>query len=291
MEGRKGEGMSQGVGLATIRRAVIVASWVSIVLLVSVAGYSYAQWQKELAEIDAIFAPRVVEGMSDADIILATRAYFRDEVGYERMDDYFLTPALSFMRPTALQIIRAGGDCSYRTRAFVVTLRRFGIAASKVALHDDNGVPVHSVAGIETGDGPLYVDMLFNVEHRAEDGTHLTLDDLADPEVLAESLDRAVASGNNRAAEYPTDLYDFEDVRTINWDKNGPLRMAYRALVAIAGEERARTVPRPYLSEEPALMVLTLCFGGISGLALLLALLWASDPARRTRVQSVSPSV
>jgi hypothetical protein len=159
-------------------------------------------------------------------------------------------------------VIREGGDCAYRTRAFIVILREFDIRASKFVLYDDNGHPHHAVAGVQTPNGIEYVDLLYNLVHEDETGRALTLEELADRETLNSSVARAVAGGNQRAQRYPVQSYDFEDVRTINWNKTALLKYAYGGLALVLGDETARSIPRPYLSEEPALMVIVLCGGG-----------------------------
>jgi hypothetical protein len=74
-------------------------------------------------------------------------------------------------------------------------------------------------------------------------------------------LDREIRNGNERASLYPRNRYVFTDVRTINWDKLIVTSGAYQGLTLFFGEETIDRLPRPYMSEEPALMVLGASFG------------------------------
>lgn len=254
----------QGVGSGPVRRALLGLLWLCVAFLTLTASYSLYAWQRDLGQIREILSERVDPAAEPDEIIATVRDFFEHEVGYERPDSFFLAPMFSFMRPTALQVIRAGGDCAYRTRAFVVTLGLYDIEASKIALHDDSGLPVHAVAEVRTDDGWEYIDMLYNIAHRDSTGAPLALDQLERLEVLGASVERAAMAGNERATRYPLAEYNFKDWRTINWEKNALLSMSYDVLVGLMGEERARRFPRPYLSEEPALMVVVLCTGGLA---------------------------
>jgi hypothetical protein len=107
----------------------------------------------------------------------------------------------------------------------------------------------------------LYVDLLYNIAHVRDDGTPLTLEALAHEDTLRASIESWIAKGSEQAKLYKLDEYQFTDVRTINWNKNAPLRLTYQLLGLVLGERRAKAIPRPYLSEEPALMVIVLCTG------------------------------
>lgn len=198
--------------------------------------------------------------------------YIDAEVGRDTGDAYFLVPALSFMRPTARQIIEGtGGDCAYRARAYIVMLGLLDIEASKLAVYNESGESVHAIVRVETERGPFLVDSLFGLVHEDESGGPLPENELADVTVLAASVDRASRGGNKLASHYPLDQYPLNHLRTINWEKNSLMRTIYRSLAYTLGDERTKQLPRPYLSEEPALMVMLLstffaaaCLCGIS---------------------------
>jgi hypothetical protein len=264
------------------RRRIAFLLWVGVLLLVLLAGASFVLWRIDLGEIARVTEPHIDAGAEPVEIVYQARDFVRAHVGYGRPPEYFLHPVFSFMRPTALQVIRGGGDCAYRSRAFIVIARMYGVNAHKRALYNRHGIPMHAVAEVDIDGHPLmYVDLLYNVVHERADGSPLSLAELADEEVLRGSIARAVAAGNDIAAGYPIEEYGFGDVRSLNWDKNPVMRATYRLVATTLGDERARAVPRPYLSEEPALMVIVLSTGG--GVVLLVLILVVRPPADRPR--------
>jgi hypothetical protein len=84
-----------------------------------------------------------------------------------------------------------------------------------------------------------------------------------DSATLHESLLRSVEAGNVAAAKYPIAVYQLNDVWTINWTKSAGWRLAGSVFGLILGDEQLRSIRRPYLSEEPALMVVALCAAGV----------------------------
>lgn len=270
--------------LESPRQLAVALLCLAVAALVALSLVSFVVWQRDLREIREIVAAEIDGDAPPDQIVQSARQFLEEHVGYDRTDSYFLLPAFRFMRPTTLQVIEQGGDCAYRTRAFIVILNLFDIEASKRALYSPRGNPVHAVAKVQTAEGPYYVDVLYNIAHEGEAGRPLSLAQLADEDVLRESIARAVADGNERAAAYPIDYYNFADVRTINWDKNILTKAAYRLAVLTVGEDAARRIPRPYLSEEPALMVIVLSMG--TSLVLLLVVWRLSRQGRAIAVQS-----
>jgi hypothetical protein len=268
------------------RRAAVATLSSVIALCGATSAVSLVVWQRDLAEVRRIVGTRIDENAPQEEIILAAREFMRDEVGYGRHDAYFLLPIFRFMRPTARQVIRDGGDCAYRTRAFIVILRQYGIKASKLALYDDAGRSVHAVAEVHTDDGIEYHDLLFNIFHQDAQGRALSLEQLADRDVLRGSVERAIAEGNARAKIYPIDEYDFESPRSINWTKSPALALTYRVIAAAIGEERASRIPRPHISEEPASMVAILCLG--TGSACLIVIWGIERKGARSRAPEKS---
>jgi hypothetical protein len=206
-------------------------------------------------------AGSIDENALSDDIVSRTRKFLRDSVGYHANDSYFLLPIFRFMRPTALQVIRQGGDCADRARAFIVILNLFDIRARKLALYDARGHSVHAVAKVWTDRGPYYIDLFYNLAYEDAGGGPLSLAELTNEGILRSSIERAVSAGNAQAASYPIEEYNFGNVRTLNWEKSLVTQVVYRVLVKTLGENRVKTLPRPYVSEEPALMVIVLATG------------------------------
>lgn len=257
--------------MSQFKNVAVKALFIGFILSTILAASCYLRWRSDQASLKRLVQEVVTEGTSPSATMRAMIEYLEAEVGRDRGDAYFLVPALSFMRPTARQIIEGtGGDCAYRSRAYIVLLGLADVEASKLAVYDPSGDSVHAVVRVETERGPYIVDALFGIIHQHGSGEPISERDLADEEILLASVGRAVKSGNNRASRYPFDEYPLSDLRTLNWQKNAPLRASYKALALALGEERARRLPRPYISEEPALMLMLLasslaaaCLAGI----------------------------
>ena len=255
--------------------------WAATAFCALLALVCFVLWRSDLSEIRERVGEAVDPAAAPSVRMQQSLAFLRDRVGYGRHDDYFLVPFLRFLKPTALQVLEHGGDCAYRGRALVVILGQLDVEAGKLALYDASGEAVHAVVRVHTEKGPYLIDPLFNIIHQDERGDPIPLARLEhDPAVLATSVARAAAGGNPRAARYPLDRYGFGDVRTINWNKSGLMRFLYGFVSGLIGKEQADTLPRPYMSEEPALM--TMAFAG-AGAATSLALLGISSLLRRRR--------
>jgi hypothetical protein len=261
--------------------------WLVDLLRIAVVGscllgiVSFVKWKQDSAEIRRIVASSIDENASPDEIVFRSRMFLRESVGYRPHDSYFLLPIFRFMRPTALQVIRQGGDCADRARAFIVILNLFHIQARKLALYDAHGHSVHAVAKVWTRRGPYYVDLLYNIAHEDEAGIPLSLSELANEDILRSSVQRAVGAGNTRAAEYPIKDYNFENVHTLNWEKSILTQAIFGLLVETIGEAKAKALPRPYLSEEPALMVIVLAAGAS---LFAMAVVVAIRPRKRERL-------
>jgi hypothetical protein len=179
-----------------------------------------------------------------------------EKVPTRRVEAYFLLPIFRPLKPTALQIIRGGGDCAYKARAFIVLLKHLGVQATKIALHDAAGRPVHAVAVADTPQGRVVVDLLYGIVYTDRDGSPIPLEELAiNPSRMNEVLDREIARGNVRAARYPRDRYGYYDVRTMNWDKSWATAALHKMMGGIFGQDHVNRWRRPQCAEEPAQMV------------------------------------
>jgi hypothetical protein len=176
-------------------------------------------------------------------------------------DESFL-PGLSFLRPTARQVLEKGGDCADRSRLLVELLKREGVRASKVALYDRDGVPQHAVveADIEDADGEMVVDALYGIHFPDSRGGYYSVSDIRDDEsILVERL-RAVASTQPYTRDYPVDQYTYASPRTINWDKSWAMQQLYRGLFLVMGP-RVDRLERPAIVGDPVLMTLVAAVG------------------------------
>lgn len=216
----------------------------------------------ETAQIQALVGRLVA---SDTPPVVAMRKLTRflvEDIPNERPDVYFLAPVFERLRPTAWQVVEHGGDCAYKARALIVMMRQLGVSASKVALYDRSGTPVHAAAVVDTDQGDYVVDLKYGIVYDDERGAPIALKDLATkPDVFYAALDREVAEGNALVAEYPRTRYVYSDVRTINWHESWPMATAYAVLVSAFGQDAINGLTRPYIAEEPAFLVLALSGG------------------------------
>lgn len=235
-----------------------------------------AEFRRESREVGEI-ARRVTEGaQTDWERVVLAAQHVAFEVPGGRPDAPFLGRALAPLKPSALQVLRRGGDCAYKARAFIVLLHHLGIEASKLALYSrETGEAVHAVARVETERGPCVVDLLYGLVLVDGDGQPIPLEALrAEPDRLEQFLDAQVAAEHPRAARYPRRKYRYEDTRTINWNKSAVSRALYRGLSAVAGKDAVDALPRPYLTEEPALMALAASGAAKAALLVLAIGLW-----------------
>ena len=238
---------------------------------------------RDRARVHELVDDAIAESAAPSVKMRAAVRYIEENVGFGYEDDYYLLPLFRPLRPTALQVLRSKGDCAYRARALIAVLDTYDVSASKLAVYDDRGESVHAVARVETERGEYIVDMLYNIIHEDDAGAPLPLDDLRDPAVLAGSIARAAKSGNERAAGYPLDEYPLTDTRSINWTRSGAWRAAYGALGAVLGKERVDALPRPYIAEDPPLMVAFASGCAAVGLGLLAFVLGWIERRRATR--------
>lgn len=202
-------------------------------------------------------ANKLTTGDDNTSEKIETVARYVTNIESVREDDgYFLLPVFAPLKPSAYQVIDEGGDCAYcayRARAFIVLLKQLDIRASKLCLHDGKGIPRHAVTRVDTDRGALVVDLLFGIIYAHDDGTPMSLDYIG--EHHAEIIDAEVRRGNTRAERYPLQRYPFEHVTTINWEKGPVWRWAHAFLRLFMTDQRIDNMGRPYLSEEPALMI------------------------------------
>ena len=259
-----------------LRRIVLATVAASMVLLCGVSWAVLLAEHRTLRQltggaIDAAAAPSVK--------MRQALDFLHREVPIEYHDSYFLLPIFRPLKPTALQVVRHGGDCAWRARAMIVILGLYDVQAGKLALHDADGKPVHAVARVETERGAYIVDVLHDFIYEDDEGAPIPLAALGDREVVRQATQRAARNGHELAAIYPVDLYVFDDVRTINWSKNRLTLGLRAALEVVLGRERVDRLPRTRLAAEPALAVMAVA----AVVALLSASLLGYDLRRARR--------
>jgi hypothetical protein len=262
-------------------RVVRYGLWGVVAICALLAAVSLVRWRIDLGAIRDRVGGAIAADATASEKMRQAMAYFDTQVGHDWTEDYFLLPVFSFMKPTARQIMEGpGGDCAYRARAFIVVLDQYGVEASKRAVYNTDGRSVHAIVEVQTERGPYYADLLYDLIHEQGNGDPVPLETLMTEAGLQASLDRATAKGHPSASKYPLPQYAFTQVRAINWEQSAPMRALFAVLSVVMGEETVRNLPRPYLSEEPALMVIVVCVFGAGGCLFVLGV-WALVRRRR----------
>ena len=240
----------------------------------------YVREQRSLvAYLNQIASPSLPPSEQVKEVVLS----FQDKPDDEN-DSYFLWPAFRFLRPTPWQVLERGGDCADRSRLVVALLHLRGIHASKWALYNAQGESKHAAVQADVESGKMAVDPLFGLWFPKPQGGYYAIRELRqDPRILSQRVDELLAKGQQPGAGrlefYPKDQYVYTQARTINWNKSGSMRFAYRALHGILGEG-VDELRRPGFAEEPPLMVIY----GAAGMEFVLVLAWFMMVRLRRRV-------
>lgn len=242
-------------------RFVFYQRWVGVFLvcLVLVQSWSlivYFEDQRFLASLmDSLASPT----LSPTEQVMATMELFRGLPVINNDHQYFLLPIFGFLRPTPRQVVEWGGDCADRSRLLISLLHTRGITASKWALYSEDLRPEHAVVEVVTDSGKMVADPLFGLVFPDVSGGYHNINDLkSDSSILTERIRQlqltGVEPGVGLIDRYPLDRYIYRYARTINWDKNSVMRWLYYGLTWVLGD-KVNEVPRPYIVEQPALMV------------------------------------
>lgn len=257
-----------------------------LVLLASqgVALALYWRDQRFLASLMAHIANPSAPPTTQA---LQALAYLHDKPTATN-DSYFLLPFFRPLRATPREVAELGGDCADRSRLMIVLLHSRGIPASKWALYSPDMQPRHAVVEADTEQGKMVLDPLFGLTYPREKGGYYGIEDLRqDPSLFQDHIAELRARHERPGAEkldwYPLNLYVYTYARTINWDKSGAMRLAYRTLRTVIGD-RVNQIQRPIWAEQPALMFII----GIAGLEGGVLLLWGFASWRQKRARKTA---
>jgi len=158
----------------------------------------------------------------------------------------------TFLKPSALQVFHGySSDCAAASRLMIRMLASIGIEASKLGIHDEEGIGRHAVVEANIGGRLAIADANHAYIYRRPDGTLATAADIAsNPEIA-------------RAHLIPTDdpiISDFRNTRTMNWEKIPVLMpLAYEVLHRFMGN-RVDRISRPAFAERPKLMAAVMFF-------------------------------
>jgi len=212
--------------------------------------------------------------LSSSEQVMASLEFFRKLPVVNNDHQYFLLPIFGFLRPTPRQIVEGGGDCADRSRLLINLLHIRGIEASKWALYSENLIPEHAVVEVMMEKGKMVVDPLFGLVFPDGQGGYHNIHDLrSNSNILRSRLNQLQLTGVEFGAvaieKYPLDRYIYQYARTINWDKNSMMKMLYVGFSLVFGN-KVNEIPRPYIVEQPALMI----FWGMMCVQMVFILLW-----------------
>jgi hypothetical protein len=218
---------------------------------------------------------------------LQALAYLRDKPT-ETNGSYFLLPLFRPLRATPREVAELGGDCADRSRLMIVLLHSRGIPASKWALYSSDMQPRHAVVEADTEQGKMVLDPLFGLTYPRQQDGYYGIEDLRhNPSLFQDHITELRTRHERPGAEkldwYPLNLYVYTYARTINWDKSGAMRLAYRTLRAVIGD-RVNQIQRPIWAEQPALMFII----GVAGLEGGVLFIWGVAGWRQKRARKTA---
>jgi hypothetical protein len=244
-----------------------VARWWLLLLaglfaLQLVSLYVYVLDQRYLSALmDRIASP----SLPPSEQVKLIIAYLRDHPSNTN-DSYLFLPLFGPLRATPRQVAVHGGDCADRSRLLVVLLGLRGIRGSKWALYSPDDIPDHAVVELDAEQGKMVVDGLFGLWFPRPGGGYYGIQDLRqNPRILSERVLELRAKkqrpGTDKLEQYPLMRYVYNAPHSINWEKSALTRLVYRILHKVLGA-RVDDMPRPAISEQPALMLIVLLAGG-----------------------------
>ncbi|MDA0746542.1 MAG: transglutaminase-like domain-containing protein [bacterium] len=179
----------------------------------------------------------------------------------------YINPLFMFVKASPVQVNELGGECGDLVRLTVTLLRLSGISARRVHLYNVRGLDLplkeaytHAVVEVLI-DGQWYVvDPTMGLMFRKADGSLTAMEELADNVLLSKLV----------GDTYDLELFNYQEVRRIRWDKFVLGNSIYRVLREIFGKSYVNSITYPAWAERPNLMFSVLffafafCFSGIA---------------------------
>lgn len=226
---------------------------------------------------DNAFLLKYTKGVVEPDDTRSEKAvklltHIRQNLRTKRCPDSFLLPIFRFLRPTPRQIAESQGDCADKSRLLITLLRLHDVPASKVALHDAEGISRHAVVEAEIeNNGKMVMDAVYGLYFPADNGYHHSRDIQKDENILRNRVAQLVELGEDQLRppleRYPYHKYTYINPRSINWEKSFITRTIYSVLRIVMGD-RVDKIERPFFVERPALMLLIVSLFAQAGIAL-----------------------
>lgn len=237
-----------------LRRVVAATLLISGAGLFVLGALSFGLLERDSRRIDLLVTQLAGDLTAPSEQLRPVLEYFNDLPPTRDPDVYFLSPVFRPLRRTTVQVMDSGGHCGDRSRALVVMLHHLGVKAERVALFDGQGNSYHAVARVETERGEYIVDPLYGIIYDHQDGAPMDVKFIEQnmPEVMQDEFER----GNRQVVNYPVYRGDYGRLGT-HWIDNALLEPVGWVLGLFMNEGEIRAIPRPYIMEEPAAMVLS----------------------------------
>ena len=250
--------MTQEVTRFRWGRVFRLSGWVIVVCSFAAAGACFVAYQQDSSQLRVAAREIIADANSPAQRVLALLHWVHENGGTGQNESFFVLPEL---RATPLQVLETGGDCADKSRLLCALLREVEIPATAAMCFDaPSGMPTHTIVEAQPEEGVyMVVDPAYDLYFPRDDppGYYDLLGLRRDPDLVSRRVAELFSAGppGNEAELYylrPSTTYAY--VSTINWNKNGLLRLVQRPLRRWYGDEVYR-LPRPVLLEEPKLFV------------------------------------
>lgn len=278
------------------------ACFVALVLLANAALYFSAQADSAfIRDIAFKIAP---PGTPDVEVVRAVSRYVRDEIYHPTREEvehfpfwvrlnYLYNPFRIGPRPILEYGTHHLGPCQSNSRAFMALLAAHGISSRMVVQHDANLLGLHSVIEVDYAGTHGIVGPTNGVIYQHEDGRPATLKELhKDRDLFVRNAVTGFAygwgpNGKEYTVPLPYDLYNFDYAYYFNYKWLGALRWpAYKALVAIWGENGPYLPVRPLWYTYPKYTCMVVLDAGVIGAGFIL---WAGRRLRRRFAKATIP--
>ena len=256
---------------------ILIGTGIAFAVISMWLGFSHRQDSALLREQALAIAPPTASIGRRVELL---NAWVYRNQGFAKNQRYFWIARLG---PTPVDVLQAGGDCSDKSRLLSAMLREIGIESSLAMLYPcSDCAAVHTVVLARSENGWIAADPVYDITFPDAKGGYETLDRVvSNDHALIErvALLRVDRGPGDKINYYDPVINTYRYLTTINWKKNGQLRLAAKGLESVGYDPE--TFPRPYVLEDPKYALVWLFSG--SSLALVAVGWMALVLSRRVR--------
>lgn len=219
---------------------------------------SYISYKSDMLHLKALVEQQIAPEFSTGQVEPVTHWVYKNQ-GFKKNHDFFLFKALG---PTPIQVLEQGGDCADKSRLLVAMLDAIGIDSTLAMLYTDNGnTPTHTIVEIRDKQFKAVADPVFDMVFPKPTGGFYGLQELRNnPALLTERLDALVQArgGADKIAYYKRADETYQYATTINWNKNGVMRLLAGILKKLGIQPE--DIGRPHFLDDPKRFIAIACF-------------------------------